>query len=129
MLIAGIIFFVIRWRKLVTAQNQELNAMNANIQEQMIQIRSGTLLALIEKARTPIKYRGSQYNSGGAPELLERLKRVNGMTGTILTSDFGSVGTKQGEHGGDGMRITENSARVVLGASEFSSRALVPTSP
>jgi hypothetical protein len=49
--------------------------MNSNIQEQIVQIPSGELILLIEKSRTPLRFLGSNNEGGGAPEILDRLKK------------------------------------------------------
>lgn len=124
LLAASFAYFMIRWRRVVTRQNQELNAMNSNIQEQIILVNSGELINLVEKARTPLRFLGNNYSGGGAPEILERLKKIQANGGfTSYRENGGTSGVS-----GSGSS-TENSSRTVLGAPEFSSRALVPTSP
>lgn len=100
--------FVVRWRQAVDAQNHALNAMNANIQEQIVQVDSGALISLVERSRAPLKVIAGKYVGGGAPEILERMRKGQAPTST---------------------GATEGSARQVLGQAEFSSRALVGTSP
>jgi hypothetical protein len=74
------------------------------------------LINFIEKARTPLRFLGSNYAGGGAPEILERLKKVS--RDGVITFRENPIGTNGPQ--------TENSSRAVMGAPEFSSRALVP---
>ena len=83
--------------------------MNANIQEQIVQVDSGALISLVERSRAPLKVLVGKYVGGGAPEILERMRKGH------------AAPTVSG--------ATEGSARQVLGQAEFSSRALVGSSP
>ena len=49
--------------------------MNANIQEQIVQVDSGALISLVERARAPLKIIAGKHVSGGAPEILERMRK------------------------------------------------------
>lgn len=54
--------FIGKWRSMIVAQDKLANGMNNNLQEQILQVQSGSLLTLIEKSR------------GRGQELLDKLQ-------------------------------------------------------